>query len=137
MSRWARWTIGAVILIFGLEMMVYWPPGTHPLTETGFFLILGIIEIACFSKIGRPIAVRVIGAGVFFSYLAYFLYEFLDPITESYQGVGQEHWMNALFGLLLYGLPGLYVAGAGEYPHWGVHAKGFKGTHDKDKDENR
>jgi len=137
MSRWARWTIGVVVLAFGLEMIASRPPGGASLAETGWFLFLGMIVIACFSRTGRPVAVRVIGAVVFFAYLAYFLYEFLAPIPQAYQGIAQEHWVNALLGLLLIGLPGLYVAGAGKYPHWGIHAKGFKSSDDEGEDENR
>ena len=137
MSRWARWTIAIAVLLLGWEVIALSPPGEHLSAEAGLLLFLGMIVIACLSKTGRPVALRVVGGTVFFAYLAYFFYEFLDPIPETYKGINQEHWVNALFGLLLYGLPGLYVAATAGYPKWGIHAKGFRSPKDQDEDKDR
>jgi hypothetical protein len=86
-----------------------------------------LISIACFSTIARGPAIRVIGAVVFLSYVVYLVLEIRKGFWRPYEGRGSEHWVNAIWGLLVFGLPGLYVTLRGRYPVWGRGADAFLG----------
>jgi hypothetical protein len=99
-----------------------------------------LIAVACFSSVARGPAVRVIGSAVFLLYLTYLIFEIRKGIWRPYEGRASEHWVNAIWGLFVFGLPGLYVALRGRYPVWGKGAQAFLGEefeHDQDSDEKR
>src|SRR6266568_4980902 len=71
----------------------------------------------------RSIAVRVIGAAVFFTYFCYLFISLDSPYYSRRLGIDFEvkPWvvvLKALAGLLLWGVPGLYVMITGKFPWW-------------------
>jgi hypothetical protein len=62
----------------------------------------------------------------FFATVSYFVYELLNEPTKPYTGRSEPHWLNAIQALIVFGLPGLYVAVRGEYPKWGKGAEVFR-----------
>lgn len=82
----------------------------------------GLVLVACFSDVGRPVAVRIIGGAVSFTYFC-FLVVSLSPGYSRRLGVDVEgeSWkmlVGAVMGFLLWGLPGLYVMITGKFPWW-------------------
>ncbi len=138
MSRGARWVIGVFSGLFAL-MMFYserTAPSNAPIVGylVGAFCVA--ITIACFSKVLRSPAVRVIGAMVFVATVAYLVDELLTEPGKRYSGTSEPHWLNALFALITFGLPGLFVALHGVYPKWGKGSQVFRGK-PTDPDEDR
>jgi hypothetical protein len=129
MSRAARWTLGSFALLFA-AIFIYseqLSPSKAPLllyVLAGFCLL---IAVACFGKRWRGPAVRIIGFMVFLAYFSYLAYEVIREPAKPYTGSSEPHWVNAIHGLFLFGLPGLYVALRGKYPKWGKGAKAFNG----------
>lgn len=122
MSRWARWSIGVAALLGGSSLLF---AANHPiprLEAATIIAVFGLVVVACFSEIGRPIAVRIIGAAVAFTYFSYLLIS-----VDSYYfrklaiDFGVKPWgvfLLAFAGFLLWGVPGLYVMITGKFPWW-------------------
>jgi hypothetical protein len=72
---------------------------------------------------------------VFLACLSYLIYELVWKPTKPYAVRSEPHWLNAIMGLVVFGLPGLYVAVRGKYPKWGKGAKAFTGEMDSPSDE--
>jgi hypothetical protein len=64
----------------------------------------------------------------------YFVYELIREPTKSYAGISNPHWLNAAMGMIILGLPGLYVMLRGTYPAWGIGARGFNRDADSPSD---
>jgi peptidoglycan/LPS O-acetylase OafA/YrhL len=115
-------------------------PSAAPWLVYIFAAFCVFIAVACFSPRLRGPAVRVIGFMVFLGYVSYFAYELLHEPTKPYAGRSEPHWFNAIMGLIVFGLPGLYVAVRGKYPNWGTGAKVFSSetdsSHDKESHQN-
>jgi hypothetical protein len=126
MSRGARWTLGVFSLLFSWIFII--SSGNSPRPVIGWMLAAFciLIAIACFSGAARGPAIRVIGAVVFVLYCGYLVLEIRKGLWRPYGGRGSEHWVNALWGLFVYGLPSLYVAIRGFYPPWGKGAEAFR-----------
>jgi hypothetical protein len=127
MSRGARWTLGSFALLFA-AIFVYSEQNAPSKAPLLVYVLAGfcvLIAVACFSRALRGPAVRIIGFMVFLAYAAYLAYELLREPAKSYQGRAEPHWLNALLGLIVFGLPGLYVAIRGKYPKWGKGAEAF------------
>ncbi len=123
MSRWARWSIGVAALLGGSSLLLAADHPIPPLEAAIIIAVFGLIVVACFSEIGRPIAVRVIGAAVFFTYFCYLFISLDSPYYSRRLGIDFEvkPWvvvLKALAGLLLWGVPGLYVMITGKFPWW-------------------
>jgi hypothetical protein len=94
------------------------------------------ITIACFSKALRSPALRVIGAIVFVATVAYLVYELRTEPGKKYSGTSEPHWLNAIFALLTFGLPGLSVTLHGIYPKWGKGSQVLRGKEsDRETDD--
>ena len=129
MSPGARWLLGSFCLIFAVILAVtsYNAPGPTAVVVT--WLCAGfsfLISLACFSKSARGPAVQLIGLMVFVAYLAYFILAIRKGIWRPYQGRASEHWLNALLGMIFFGIPGLIVALGGRYPKWAQGSKVFR-----------
>jgi len=127
MSRGARWTLGSFALLFA-AILVYSEqnaPSSAPLLVYVLAGFCVLIAVACFSRTSRGPAIRSIGFMVFLAYAAYLAYELLREPAEPYGGRSEPHWLNAMLGLIVFGMPGLYVAVRGKYPRWGKGAKAF------------
>jgi hypothetical protein len=135
MSRGARWTLGMFSLLFSWIFVI--SNGNSPRPAIGWILAAFciLIAIACFSGTARGPAIRVIGAVVFLLYCGYLVLEMRTGFWRPYQGRGSEHWVNALWGFFVYGLPGIYVALRGFYPPWGYAAESFRGSGEIQTDE--
>jgi len=79
--------------------------------------------------------VRIIGFTVFLAYVSYLIFELFREPAKPYANRSEPHWLNAIAGLVVFGLPGLYVAVRGRYPEWGKGAKAFDGESDSPSDE--
>lgn len=126
-SGGARRILGSFALLFA-AIFVYseqLAPSKAPVLAYGLAAFCGLIALACFSRIWRGPAVRIIGLIVFLAYVSYLAYELLREPAKPYAGRSEPHWLNATMGLILFGLPGLYVAVRGKYPAWGRGAKAF------------
>ena len=55
------------------------------------------------------------------------MHEIRKGLWRPYHGSASEHWVNAILGLIVFGLPGLFVTVYGVYPRWGKGAKAFLG----------
>ena len=141
MSRGARWLLGVFCLFFAGTFAVTASSATETMATLAVWLCAGfcvLIAVACFSSVARGPAVRVIGSVVFLLCLTYLIFEIRKGIWRPYEGRASEHWVNAIWGLFVFGLPGLYVALCGRYPIWGKGAKAFLGEefeHKRDRDE--
>jgi hypothetical protein len=93
-----------------------------------------LIALACFSSAARGPAIRVIGSVVFLLYVAYLAIEIRQGLWRPNEGRGSEHWVNAILGLFVFGLPGLYVALRGRYPTWGKGAEAFLGKNEEHRE---
>jgi hypothetical protein len=129
MSRGARWVIGIFSALFAL--MMFYSEGTAPSNApiVGYLVAMfcAAIAIACFSQVLRTPALRVIGATVFVATVAYLADELLTEPGKKYSGTSEPHWLNAIFALITFGLPGLFVTLHGVYPRWGKGSKVFRG----------
>jgi hypothetical protein len=126
-GRGARLTLGSFALLFA-AIFVYSEqnaPSSAPLLVYVLAGFCMLITVACFSRTLRGPAVRIIGFMVFLAYAAYLAYELLREPAKPYGGRSEPHWLNAMLGLIVFGLPGLYVAVRGKYPKWGKGAKAF------------
>ena len=123
--------IGLFALLFA-GILVYserLAPSRAPLLVYVLAGFCGLVALACFSRTWRGLAIRIIGFTVFLAYASYLVYELFWEPAKPYTGRSEPHWLNATFGLMIFGLPGLYVALAGKYPRWGKGAKAFmRGT---------
>jgi len=75
-------------------------------------------------------ALRIISAAIFLAYAFYLISELRKGIFPTYPGGSSPHWLNALEGLFVFGLPGLFLALRGIYPIWGRGAAVFRGESD-------
>jgi hypothetical protein len=64
---------------------------------------------------------------VFLATIAYLVDELLTEPAKKYSGHSEPHWLNAIFALIVFGLPGLSVALRGKYPSWGKGSSVFRG----------
>jgi hypothetical protein len=96
---------------------------SYPSLEAALIIgVFALIVVACFSEVGRPIAARVIGAGVLFAYSCY-LFASVDPYYSRRLALdfGTKPWvvfLLALAGLIFWGVPALYVMITGKFPWW-------------------
>jgi hypothetical protein len=127
MSRGARWTLGAFSLLFSGIFVATSSSSARPYIDWICAAFCVVIALACFSTVARRPSVRVVGAVVFLLYCGYLVLEVRKGLWRPYRGQGSEHWINAVRGLFVYGLPGLYVALRGLYPPWGLRAEVFRG----------
>ena len=127
MSRSARWILGLFALLFA-AIFAYseqLAPSRAPLLVYALAGFCFLIAVACFSRRWRGPAIRVIGFTVFFAYASYLVYELFWEPAKPYVGRSEPHRLNAILGLIVFGLPGLHVAVSGKYPRWGKGAKAF------------
>ena len=129
MSAGARWTLGSFALLFAMTLIFAEriAPSKSPLLVYGPAAFCLVIAVSCFSRTWRRPAVRIIGLVVFIAYVSYLVEEVLREATKHYTSISEPHWLNALIGLAMFGLPGLYVAVRGIYPEWGWGARAFNG----------
>jgi hypothetical protein len=129
MSRSARWVLGCFALLFA-ALFIYseqLSPSKAPWFVYGLAGFCGLMAVGCFSQRWRGPAIRIIGFVVFLAYALYLGYELVREPGKAYVSRAEPHWMNAIMGLIVFGLPGLYVAVRGKYPKWGKGAKAFRG----------
>ena len=125
MSRGARWLLGIFSLFFAGTFVLTASSSPHPLAVWACAGFCVLSSLACFSSVARGPAIRVIGSVVFLLYVVYLILEVRKGLWRPYEGQGSEHWVNAIKGLFVFGLPGLYVALRGRYPIWGKGARAF------------
>lgn len=127
MSRSARWVLGAFALCFAFS---FWlasalSAARPSLLERLLFCFCALIAVACFSQYLREMALRLIGGMVFVISIWYVLVEFKTEPHNLYSWHGPSVINSALF-MLVFGLPGLYVALRGHYPKWGKGVGAFR-----------
>ena len=127
MSGWAKFTIGIFALLFAWIFVISRNGSTNQVISWVLAGFCVLIALACFSRTARAPALRVIGATIFLGYLFYLVSELRKGIFRPYPGGSSPHWLNAVEGLLVFGLPGLYLALRGIYPNWGRGAQVFRG----------
>jgi hypothetical protein len=119
MSLGSRIAIGVTALIcgWGLWLSSMNPDGVaaKPIVFQGLTLICVIIAIACCAPKSHPITLRVIGGVVCGTYIFYVI----DSLRTNREPG------RAISGFICWGLPGGYLAIAGQYPTWGKGAAGF------------
>lgn len=139
MSRTARWVLGSFALLFAATFATTVSNSPKPLFLwicAGFCVL---ISLACFSTVAHGPAIRLIGATVFVVY-AFYLFDSIGGILRTPLG-SHSHWRwlatfeGPLEGLIVFGLPGLYVAIRGRYPLWGKAASAFLGENPRQDDE--
>lgn len=119
MSPAARWILGIAAIFFAVMVV----PSAFDIPALWCFVVfLLLIAVSCFSQRARPIAVRIIGASVFILFVWYVIGE-----------IGKPSMPRAILGLLVWGLPGGYVAVTGKYPSWGRGVAAFNGSQTKKK----
>jgi hypothetical protein len=137
MSRSSRWVLGCFALLFA-GIFIYADritPSENSLLLYGPVAFCGLIAVACFTRTWRGPAVRIIGFAVFIAYVSYLVYELIREPAKPYAGMSEPHWLNAIIGLVAFGLPGLYVTVRGKYPTWGQGAEAFKSEMDSSQEE--
>src|SRR5260370_34721592 len=122
MSAWARWSLGVAALLAGASVLLSGIPPVPPLGAAAIIVVFGLIVIACFSEVGRPMAVRIIGGAISFTYFCFVLIA-IDPGYSTRLGIDFEvkpwkAFLGAFLGFLLWGVPGLYVMITGKFPWW-------------------
>jgi len=127
MSSWARITIGIFALFFAWIFVISRAGSPRPGWLYGLAGFCVLIALACFSRTARGPALRIIGATIFLGYVLYLAFELRKGLSQPYEGPGSPHWLNALEGLFVWGMPGLYLALRGVYPSWGRGAGAFRG----------
>lgn len=126
MSLGARWTLGSFALLFAVTCLYSGLLAEqHRFASIAFAGFCTLIAAACFSSRARPASVRIVGFVIFCAYLAYFISEILFHRTTPPEGAGHANWFNAIIGLFVFGLPGLYVSLTGRYSAWGEHSTVF------------
>jgi len=121
MSRGTRWGLGSFALLFAV-IFVYseqLAPSRAPLAVYVLAGFCGLMALACFAPSWSGPVVRILGFAVFLAFVSYLAYELLREPAKPYAGRSEPHWLNAMLGLIVFGLPGLYVAIQGKYPRWG------------------
>ena len=112
MGNAPRWILGissagfAAMLIYSERLA----SSNAPVVTYLVAAFCGSITIACFSASLRNSALRFIGAMVFLATAAYLVDELVTEPTKAYAGRSEPHWLNAIFALLVFGLPGLRLA---------------------------
>jgi O-antigen ligase len=121
MSRGARWTLGVFCLFFAWTF--YYVGQGSPSADLRTRIASGafaglclLISFTCFFRHGRSLIVRFLGGLIFLTYVAYFAHEFWFTRAKPYEDIGTPHWINALVGFFVWGLPGLYMALHGIWP---------------------
>jgi len=128
-GKTSKCVVGLFSALFG-AMMVYserTAPSNIPILGYLVAFFCFAITIACFSKALRIVAVRVIGAMVFLGTVAYLIDELVNEPGKKYPGPTEPHWLNAIFAMISFGVPGLIVARGGVYPRWAKGAAVFRG----------
>jgi hypothetical protein len=119
MSLGSRIAIGVTGLIcgWGFWLSAMNPDGVaaKPIIFQGLTLLCVIIAIACFVPKSHPLTLRVIGGVICGTYIFYVI----DSLRTNREPG------RAISGLICWGLPGGYLAIAGQYPTWGKGAAGF------------
>jgi hypothetical protein len=130
MSRGARWILGTFAVIFAVILYYseFTVPSKAPVIAYAIVAFCLLIAVACFSQSLRGPAVRVIGSMVFLATASYLVFELLNEPTKRYAGRSEPHWLNAVLAIVVFGLPGLYVAVRGSYPKWGRGASVFRSS---------
>lgn len=118
MSMGARIAIGIVALIcgFGFFLTALDTSGlpAKPAVFYGMAILCVIIAIACFFPKSHPLTLRMIGAVIFFAYVAY--------VVDSFR---TSNLFRAIAGFIVWGIPSGYLAIKGEYQFWGTGSEGF------------
>jgi hypothetical protein len=128
MSSIPRRILGSFAILFALIFVNTAHNSSVPWADWGLVAFCLAIVIACFSKKGRVPAIKFIGIAVFLAYLNYFAWEIITNFRKLYTGPAQARWLNAIFGMFTFGLPGLYVMLNGIYPKWGLRSEVFRGN---------
>jgi hypothetical protein len=126
MSRGACIFLGIATLLIGAGFVATGavagenlPSGRLPFYVIGAFC--GIIALACLSRRSRPITLRILGASICAAYVWYVLDEWGKPVRlEQTNNV-----VKAIVGLIIFGLPGAYLAITAKYPVWGKWSHAF------------
>lgn len=118
MSFGSRIAIGVVALLCaaGFLMTALYPSSlpAGSVTCYGIAAFCMIIAIACFFPQSHPITLRLIGAMIFCTYVAY--------VSDSFRN---QNLSRAIVGFLVWGIPSGYLAVMGKYPSWGTGAEAF------------
>lgn len=112
MSGTLKWILGIVSAGFAL-VLIYserLAPSNAPVVVYLVAAFCLATTIACFSSALRSYALRFIGAMVFIATAAYLIYELVYEPHKAYEGRSEPHWLNAIFALAIFGLPGLRLA---------------------------
>jgi hypothetical protein len=128
MSKGACIAIGIVTLFFAFSFAIAGGvlDATLPGISTPFDIIAavcGVVALACLVKGSRPLTVRLVGAAVCGQYVWYVVGIMGDPLLVAQP----TNIVKAVLGLIVFGIPGAYVAITGRYPSWGRHAHVFRG----------
>jgi hypothetical protein len=124
MSIGSRIAIGVVSLVCaaGFWMTALDPSGL-PAGSFVFYSMAAFcitIAIACFFPQSHPVTLRIIGAVIFFAYVAY--------VADS---LHTQNLGRAILGFLVWGIPSGYLAVVGKYPSRGMGAAGFNAEHNR------
>jgi hypothetical protein len=132
MSKGSLWAIGSVALLGG-GCVLYLAVITflyelEPPHQAALYALVGVfalaIAAACFVPRSRPLTLRVVGAGVVLMIALLLAKDFRDAAA----GV-EVAWGRHLLGMLVFGLPALYVTLFGMYPIWGRFSGVFNQEH--------
>jgi hypothetical protein len=137
-SRGTRWVLGSFALLFAI-IFVYseqLAPSRAPLAVYVLAGFCGLMALACFAPKWSGPVVRILGLAVFLAFASYLVHELLREPAKPYAGRSEPHWFNAILWLIVFGMPGLYVALRGKYPRLGKGAKAFiSGTVSQGREE--
>ncbi len=105
--------------VAGLGLGDQLPRGAAPLYGVGAFF--AVASIACLSKRGRPIALRLIGGVISVTYFVY-----------AASTIGEPRFFRAAVGCVIFGVPAGWLAVTGKFPDWGFAAAAFNSTDDEE-----
>jgi len=119
MSQGARITIGFLALF---ATLMFWGFSRNPLliergTAWASYPLMAfslVVAVACFVPRSHPITLRILGATVCLTFL-----------LTCLNNVGDPSFGRLLGGLVVFGIPGGYVAITGKYPTWGKASRAF------------
>jgi hypothetical protein len=131
MSRWARWAIGIATLVGGAAILLP-QPRPEPIVSAIAIVIIVLVIVACFSKFGGPVAVRILGAAMSFTYFCYFLIA-INPYYSHKLGLSGLNPWAAFLGFAVYGALGMYAMLTGKFPSWWRRQAGTKNDNDSQR----
>jgi hypothetical protein len=131
MSRGSRWTIGFFAGLTGILMILVGMSADS--SKIGIYFFAGFclcIAVMCFVPSTTPVLGRFIGLTLFTVCLWYLLQELFRKQPDP-NGTGSV-W-GATKAMLIFGLPGAYVAVRGRMPGWSKFSSAFHQTDLKDE----